>query len=61
MILNQTQSPVLGVKVGPIDLKFAENESVIGVPSYIVKSLSPLGDYQGALQGSAYSVDATRS
>lgn len=59
--LNQTQSPVLGVKVGPIDLKFAENESVIGVPSYIVKSLAPLGDYQGALQGSAYSVDATRS
>jgi hypothetical protein len=59
--LNQTQSPVKEVKIGSIDLKFQEDESVIGVPSYIIKSLQSLGPYQGAMQGSAYSVEAMRS
>lgn len=59
--LNQTQSPVKEVKIGPIDLKFSEDESVIGVPSFVVKSLQTIGSYFGQVQGSVYSVNAIRS
>ena len=59
--LNQTQSDLKGLKLGPIDLKFNEGQSVIGVPKYIVKSLQSLGQYQGYVEGSVYSVNAIRS
>lgn len=59
--LNQTQSDLKGLKLGPIDLKFIEGQSVIGVPKYIVKSLQSLGQYEGYVEGSVYSVNAIRS
>jgi len=59
--LNQMQSAITGLKVGPIDLKFAEDESVIGVPPYVAKSLQSIGSYQGQMQGGVYSVNAVRS
>ncbi len=59
--LNQTQSDVKGVKVGPIALTFTPNESVIGVPKYIAKNLQSLGAFQGHIQGSVYTANAIRS
>jgi hypothetical protein len=59
--LNQTQSDLKGLKLGPIDLKFSEGQSVIGVPKYIVKSLQTVGQYEGYVEGSVYSVNAIRS
>jgi hypothetical protein len=59
--LNQSQSDLKGLKLGPIDLKFVEGQSVIGVPKYIVKSLQSIGQYEGFVEGSVYSVNAIRS
>ncbi len=59
--LNQTQSDLKGLKLGPIDLKFSEGKSVIGVPKFIVKSLQSIGQYQGYVEGSVYTVNAVRS
>lgn len=59
--LNQTQSDLKGLKVGPIDLKFSEGKSVIGVPKFVIRSLQSLGQYQGYVEGSVYSVGAIRS
>ena len=59
--LNQTQSDLKGLKLGPIDLKFVEGQSVIGVPKFIVKSLQSLGQYEGYVEGSVYSVNAIRT
>lgn len=59
--LNQTQSDLKGLKVGPIDLKFSEGKSVIGVPKFVIRSLQSLGQYQGYVEGSVYNVGAIRS
>jgi len=59
--LNQTQSDVKGVKVGPINLSFTPGESVVGVPKYVTKSLQSLGSFQGHVQGSVYTANALRS
>lgn len=59
--LNQTQSDLKAIKVGPIDMKFNEDQSVIGVPRYITKSLQSLGAFQGHIQGSVYTANAIRA
>lgn len=59
--LTQTQSDVLGIKVGPIDIKFADGATTIGLPRFIARSLIGYGQFSGIIQGSAYSVDAIRS
>lgn len=59
--LNQTASDLKSLKVGPIDLKFNEGMSVIGVPRFVAKSLQSLGNFQGVIQGSAYNVNVMRS
>lgn len=59
--LNQTQSDLKGLKLGPIDLKFNEGQSVIGVPKYVIKSVQSIGQYLGFVEGSVYSVNAMRS
>lgn len=59
--LSQTSNPVKEVKIGSIDLKFAEGQSVVGIPKYISKSLQSLGDYQGYSPGEVYNLDAIRS
>lgn len=59
--LNQSASDLKSLKVGPIDLKFNEGLSVIGVPRFVAKSLQSLGNFQGVIQGSAYSTNVMRS
>lgn len=59
--LKQAQGEIKGLKIGPIDLKFAEGSETIGVPKYIARSLKSFGSFIGVVQGSAYSVDALRS
>ena len=59
--LNQTQSDLKGLKIGPIDLKFTGGVSVIGVPKFVVRSLQSLGQYQGYVEGSIYNVNAVRA
>lgn len=59
--LNQSASDLKSLKVGPIDLKFNEGLSVIGVPRFVAKSLQSLGNFQGVIQGSAYNANVIRS
>jgi len=59
--LNQAQSNLKGLKVGPIDLKFSEGKSVVGVPKFIIKSLQSIGLYEGFVEGSIYNVNAVRA
>lgn len=59
--LEQSQSDILGVKVGPIDIRFAAESTTIGVPRFIARSLKSFGSFLGIIQGSAYSVNALRS
>lgn len=50
-----------GLKIGPIDLKFDDNSTVIGVPPLIVSSLRSLGRFTGSSNRSVKSVNAIRS
>lgn len=59
--LTQSQSDLKSLKIGPIDLKFNEDLTVVGIPKFIAKSLQSLGQFQGVIQGSAYNVNALRS
>lgn len=59
--LKMSDSNLQQVKIGPIDLKFNEDVSVIGIPKYIIKSVQFLGTFIGASQGSIYSVGLYRS
>ena len=59
--LNQSASDLKSLKVGPIDLKFNEGLSVIGIPRFIAKSLQSLGNFQGVIQGSVYNSNVIRS
>lgn len=59
--LEQSQSDIMGVKVGPIDIRFAANSTTIGIPRFIARSLKSFGSFLGIVQGSAYSVNALRS
>ena len=59
--LVQTASDLKSLKIGPIDMKFNDGMSVIGVPRFVAKSLQSLGDFQGCIPGSAYSVGTIRS
>jgi len=58
--LNQFESNVSGIKVGPIDLKFTDN-SVVGIPSFLIRLLAGLGTYTGPTNNMAHSVNALRS
>lgn len=59
--LSQTASDLKSLKVGPIDLKFNDGLSVIGIPRFVAKSLQSLGNFQGVVQGSAYNTNVIRS
>jgi len=51
---------VKGLKVGPIDLKFESNETIVGTPPYIVQMLSKFGYYNGYTLSGVRSVDVIR-
>lgn len=58
--LNQSASGLKGLKVGPIDMKFNDNKTVIGVPKFVVMNLKSIGQFQGYVDGSIYAVNAIR-
>lgn len=59
--LVQAPNDLEKIKIGPINLKFVDKATTIGVPKYIIKSLQYLGSYVGSQVGSSYNVDAVRS
>lgn len=59
--VTQAESNLKGIKIGPIDLKFDDNQTVIGIPRFVANSLKALGSFQGVSQNSAYNVNVMRS
>lgn len=58
--LSKSGMNVKGLKVGPIDLKFEANETVVGTPPYIIQMLSKFGSYNGYTLNGVRSVDVIR-
>lgn len=59
--LNMVDSGVTRMRVGPIDMTFGEDSATIGIPGYIVRSLSAFGAYVGVSNGGIINVNAIRS
>lgn len=59
--LDQSQNNLKGIKIGPIDIDFAEQQTTSAVPLVVVRSIRSVGSYQGSISGSISSVNAVRS
>lgn len=58
--LNQSSQSVSAFKIGPLDIKYSDNPSVVGVPRFVVQALNSYGSFTGYISGVVRSVKAIR-